>query len=135
MATVFKRKSNSGKKAKYLINWYDVEQDRWRTCTGYTDRDLSLAKGQRLENESAARREGFKSSVREESLKPIDEPLAEFFTFVRSKNRDEGYIGQLEQRIRRVLAEIGAKRLIDIDAGRVESALMRMTTKRGFEGK
>ena len=117
MATVSKRKKNAGKKAKYLINWYDAEQERWRTCTGYTDRDLSLAKGQRLEMEAAARREGFKCSVREESLKPIDEPLDEFLTHVRSKNRDAGYVGQLERRIRRLLDEITAKRLIDIEAG------------------
>ncbi len=134
MASVSKRKSEEkNKKAKYLINWLDAETDRWRTCVGHTDRALSLAKGQRLELESARRREGFSSSVREESLKPIDEPLGEYLTHLRVGNPDPNYLEKLERRIRRVLTDINARRLIDITAAKVETALMNMKSTRGFE--
>jgi integrase len=41
----------------------------------------------------------------------------------------------LEGRIRRILDAIKAKRLLDIDPSRIESALLEMRTKRGFGGK
>jgi integrase len=94
---------------------------------------LSLAQGQRLEIESAKRREGFTSNVRDESLKPIEEPLGEYLTHIRTRNPDEDYLAQLEQRIRRVLTEIKARRLLDITLGKVESALLGLKSIRGFQ--
>ena len=118
-----------------MVSWYDHERERWRHKTGYTDATMSMALGQRLERASAARREGFTSSVREEAIAPIEGQLQQFLTQLRAKKRDVNYTAQLEQRIRRVLSDIGAKRLLDIDPGKVEAALLQMTTQRGFEGK
>ena len=94
---------------------------------------MSLAQGQRLELESGKRREGFVCNVREESLKPIEMPLGEYLTHIRTGNPDENYLSQLEQRIRRVLAEINARRLLDITLGKVESALLGLKSIRGFQ--
>ena len=96
---------------------------------------LSRALGQRLEQESAARREGLTTSTREQANAPIDNQLQKFLIHCRSKGRSATYVGQLEQRIRRVIGHIGARRLQDIDAGKVETALMELKTSRGFEGK
>jgi len=134
MATVFKR---GGKKAPkgtpYMISWYDFERERWATVTGYTDKDMSLAMGQRLERESAQRREGWTNSIREHSLKPIDEPLAEYIRHLRAKAADAGYLAQLETRIRRLLREATVTRLFELEAPKIEAALLDLRTSRGFE--
>jgi integrase len=134
MATVFKRQvDHKNKTSKWMISWYDAENERWKTVTGHTDKELSKAKGQRLELESQRRREGFTSGVREEALKPIEIHLGEYLTHLRSSGCDPNYMKQLENRIRRLLTEIGAPRLLDINAQKVESKLLEMKTTRGFE--
>ena len=134
MASVCKRKSErNDKTAKWLVSWFDHDSEKWHNQTGYTDKAASLAMGMRLEKESADRREGITNTVRAESLKPVEVHLQEFLTNRRTKNRNAGYIEQLEQRIRRILDETGAKRLVDLTAGAVEVALLDMTCKRGFE--
>ena len=136
MATIFKRGGkDAAKGSKWVVHWYDAQSGHWRHKTGYTDANLSRALGERLERESVARREGFTSLTREESIAPIDDQLQQFLTHCRSKRRTPSYVAQLERRIRRVLDAIGARRLVDVTAGKVEATLMQMTTKRGFEGK
>lgn len=136
MASVFKRKVDEGQKgSRYVASWYDAESDSWRQTKAYTDRALSLAMAQRLEKESASRREGFASSERDESIKPIEVQLQQFLTSVVSESNCPNYISQLEARILRVLGAIHAKRLLDIDGGKVEAALLEMRTTRGFEGR
>jgi integrase len=134
MATLSKRKCDQNKKnTKYIICWFDAENERWRTTTGYTDKELSLAKGTRLELESQRRREGHTSDVREQSLRPVEEQLVEYLTHIRTLNRGPSYIAQLGQRIRRVLKDSRALRLIDITASKVETALLSLKKSRGFE--
>ena len=134
MASVFKRQADRKRKhGKWIISWFDSERNQWRQCTGSTDKELSLSKGVRLEKESGDRREGLTNNVREESLRPVAEHLEGYLTHVRAKNRDENYVAQLERRIRRVLDAVGAKRLVDVDPGKVERELLTMTCVRGFE--
>ena len=99
----------------------------------YADRALSQSLAQRLENESAAKREGFVSSFREESIRPIEERLAEYMTHLKRLKRDVNYRDQLEQRIRRMLDVTKAKRLIDLDAGKLEREILKLRSARGFE--
>jgi integrase len=134
MSSVYKRAEDRNRKgSKWIVRYFDHDQDRWRSKTGYTDKDLSVALGQRLEQESGLRREGFTDSVRERSLRPIEEPLAEFLMHIRSGEVSEDYLGQLERRIRKIIEATGAKRLIDFDAGKVEDALLCLRCQRGFQ--
>ena len=134
MASVFKRKKDKKKKgSQWIASYFDAETDSWKQQIAYTDRGLSLALAQRLEHESGLRREGFTSNVRDESLRPIKDQLSEYITHLASKKRDENYIAQAEARIVRVLDAIKASRLLDVEAGKVETALLTMRTKRGFE--
>jgi integrase len=136
MASVFKRKTDRQKKhSKWKVSWYDHERGMWHTVTGYTDKGSSLEMGRRLEQESADRHEGITNNVREQSLRPIEEHLAGYMTFVKAGNRDSDYCKQLEGRIRRVLEATGAKRLVDLDATKVETELLKFTSARGFEKK
>jgi hypothetical protein len=57
--------------------------------------------------------------VRDESIKSIETQLQEYPTDVVSAANCPSYVSQLEARIRRVLEAIQAKRLLDIDAGKV----------------
>ena len=134
MATIFKRDGKAAAKgSSYVVSWYDHEAEKWRQRKGFTDADLSRALGQRLELESAARREGFTTAVRTEANAPIAEQVEQFILHLRSKQRVEYYVAQMERRISRVVAETGAKRLADLNAGKVEAALMRMKSARGFQ--
>ncbi|MBC7819999.1 MAG: tyrosine-type recombinase/integrase [Planctomycetaceae bacterium] len=134
MASVFKRGGKSAPKgAVWMVSWFDVENERWATATGYPDKELSLAMGRRLENESAARREGWSDKIREHSLKSIAEPLAEYIQHLRVTGAKGSYLEQLEQRIQRLLTEAKVARLLDLDAPKIEAALLRLKTSRGFE--
>ena len=135
MASIFKRKQDRSRKgSKWTARYFNHEVGSWRSFVAYPDKDLSMVMAQRLELESGLRREGFTDTMRDRSILPIEQPLLEFLTTVRSRENGDGYLAQLEQRIRRVLEETGVKRLIDIDAGRVESALLLLRCQRGFEG-
>jgi len=136
MASLFKRGGKKAPKgAPYMISFYDAERERWVTVTGYTDKDMSLAKGHRLERESAQRREGWTSAIREHSLRPIDEPLREYLLHLRVTGAAAGYLAQLEKRIRRLLAEANVARLFELEAPKIEAALLSLMTSRGFEKK
>ena len=134
MASVFKRGGkHATKNSRWIVSWYDAERECWRTTTAYRDKDLSLAHAFRLENESAARREGWSTSPREHSIKPVDEPLQEFVQHLVTNKRDPNYIAQHERRIRRLIEAAGVKRLLDLDAPKIEAALLKLTKLRGFE--
>ena len=134
MASVFKRDGDKGKKGvKWIASWFDAERGVWKQTTAYTDRGQSFAMAQRLEQESAAKREGFNCNVRDESLKPMEDQLREYITHVVSNGSDPTYVSQLERRIRRVLTAIKAGRWIDIDAGRYQAVMLEMRSIRGFE--
>ena len=97
MASVFKReKDKKIKGSKWCASWYDSEAEVWRTQVAYTDRALSQSFAQRLENESAAKREGFVSSFPEESIRPIEDQLAEYMTHLKRLKRSINYRDQLE---------------------------------------
>lgn len=130
MATVFKREKDRKKKgARWIISWFDAEIDKWRHTTGYTDKELSLDKGRRLESESACRKEGRSDPVEEHRLRPIREHLAEFITKIRARNRDECYLSQVENRITRIIEGVGAKKLADLDPIQVDRFLMALRIK------
>ena len=129
MASVFKRERDKKVKgSKWSASWYDYERETWRHQLAYTDRGLSMALAQRLEHESASKREGFTSNVRDEMVKPIGPQVDEYITHLESKGDDSSYMSQLKARILRTLEASTATRLLDIDAGRVEKALLAMRT-------
>jgi integrase len=134
MATVFKRSQNKkDKDAKWMISWYDSENDRWKNAAGYTDKELSLAMGRRLEGESQRRREGFTSGVREEALRPVEDHLQDYLTHIKTSGRAPDYIDQLAKRIRRLLNEAKVTRLVDVTEAVIETTLLAMKKTRGFE--
>jgi integrase len=137
MSSVFKRKQDKGKKgSRYIASWRD-EFGVWKHKTACTDRESSLAMAQRLAHESNLRREGFTSNIRDESIKAIDEQLRAYIIHVTSEGNDAKYISNLHARISRVIAATKAKRLLDIEPGKVQAAILAMPTKRGLqkEGK
>ena len=131
MATIFKRGGQTA--GRYTVSWYDAETGKWRQKAGFADPDLSAAVGQQLERESAARVKGLTSAGQGGANAPIEGQLQLFLADCRTRGRDEGYVGQLAGRIRRVLTATGVERLVDLELAKVEAALLQTQSLRSSE--
>jgi hypothetical protein len=70
MASAFKRKSDRRKKgSKWVASFFDHEVGKWRSRTGFTDREATLELARRLEKDSARRKEGLDDPVDSERLR------------------------------------------------------------------
>src|SRR5262245_30851871 len=116
MATVFKRSEERNKKgSKWIISWYDAKNKSWRHTTGYTDKELSLEKGRRLEDEAGRRAEGLANSFDEHRTKPITKHLDDFILSVAARNRDDLYLSQLKNRITRIVKGTVVTKIHELD--------------------
>ena len=132
MASVYKRSCDKARKGgKWRISWFDAELNKWRDRTGYTDREASLRKGERLERESGRRAEGITDPMDEHQRRPIGGHLADFIAKVRAGERDGLYVMQLENRIQRIIDGTEAKRVHDLDPVRVGRFLGSLRTNKG----
>ena len=117
MATVFKRQNQTGnKKSKWMVRWKDAEFGRWRALTGYTDKQASLALGERLEQEAAFRAEGLTNPTEEHRRRPIREHLDDFMTGLENGERNSRYTLQVRSRIMRIIEGTDAELLQDLDS-------------------
>ncbi|MCX5658364.1 MAG: tyrosine-type recombinase/integrase [Planctomycetota bacterium] len=127
MAYVFKRKADKGdKNKKWYVRWRDAQGKRWRTSAGYVDKAASQKQGERLEAESAQLAEGVITTFDQHRLRPIDEHIRDFIDHLKARGRATMYVQQVEQRVRRIVEGIGAKRIIDLDPVRIEQMLARL---------
>lgn len=127
MAYVYKRKCDKGDKSrKWIVRWRDARTRRWRTSAGYVDKAASQKQGERLEAESAQLAEGVITTYDQHRLRPIDEHIQDFIDHLKARGRATMYVQQVEQRLRRIVEGIGAKRLIDLDPVKIEQMLPRL---------
>ncbi len=132
MASTFKRKSDQGRPgSRWVINYFDAEQGKRRTIRGYSDRGASLAKGDRLERESARRAEGLINVVDEQARRPIGEHLAEYLGTLRARGRESRYVQQVEQKIEFLAPRTGARRAIELDGAKILNVLAEYRFRSG----
>ncbi len=116
MATVFKRnKRADSKKTKWIVRWKDAESGQWRASADYTDKQASLALGERLEQESARRAEGLIDPTEEHRRRPICEHLDDFMIGLETGGRNSRYTSQVRSRILRMIQGTDARLLQNLD--------------------
>ncbi len=116
MATVFKRKTDKkNRTTRWTISWFDAECQQWRQAIGYNDKESSLKKGQRLEAESAKKAEGLIDPQADHRKTAIAKHLDEYISKIEAGRRSARYVGQVRNRIERVLSATGVKRLHQLD--------------------
>lgn len=131
MPTVFKRaKDRKIRGSKWIVSWFDAERHGWRQVTGYTDKELSLDKGRRLEDAAARRAEGVVNSIDLHKQAPIEGHLRDFVAGLAARNRDTSYVEQVQNRIERLINGTGAKRLADLDPVAIDRFLLGLRVKR-----
>ena len=130
MATVFKRKKRAdNKKAKWTVRWKDAESRQWRASTGYTDKQASLALGERLEQEAAHRVEGLTNPTDEHRRRPVLEHLDDFMTGLGTGERNDRYVLQVKSRILRIIEGTEVQLLQDMDPVRIVKFLSSLRVK------
>jgi len=91
-----------------------------------TPKDAFLAREERQELESKIRNHRIdprQESIERQSARPAKDVLAEYVDHLRGKNRDGGHVKNTENFIRKGLAACGAKRILEIDAHKVNEWL------------
>lgn len=130
MAAVYKRSTDKRKKGgKWITRWFNAELGSWQSKTGFTDKEATLELGRRLERESARRAEGVDDPIDDQRKRAIEEHLSDYIEQVRAANRSDAYIKQLEAKITRVVSGIGAKRLHELDATKINRFLKGLRIK------
>jgi integrase len=132
MASAFKRTTDRRKKgSKWVASYFDHEMNRWRSRTGYTDREATLELARRLEKESARRAQGVDDPVDTQRVRPIEQHLEDFIASIKARGREQRYIQQVGRRIERVLKKARVTRLVELDAVKVQAVIHELQKTRG----
>lgn len=138
MASTFKRGSDKGKRnSRWMVSYYDAVLGKNRTVRGYSDREASIAMGERFERATARRAEGLTSDLDDQVGRPLGDHLAEHVAELRASGRADRYIAQVERRVTLLAARTGAARAVDLDPVKVLRAVMEhvRVTKKHPQGK
>jgi hypothetical protein len=104
VATIFKRKNSRSKNSCWSIRWWDAESSKWRECIGFTDKAVSLRRGEQLENEAGKRASGMVNPVDAQKNRPICEHLKEFIDGKIATGRTPKQISEVQNKITRIIA-------------------------------
>lgn len=107
---------------RVMPHWYIAYQSaRGRKHKkGYTDKEASVALGQRLEREAARRREGLTSEFDDHAKVPIEKHLDDYMTAKPKGSLSPLYVQQFRTRIDRVIKGTGCRRLHELDPVKVD---------------
>ncbi|MFP4052598.1 MAG: tyrosine-type recombinase/integrase [Phycisphaerae bacterium] len=132
MASAFKRTTDRRKKgSKWVASFYDHEAGKWRSRTGFTDREATLELARRLEKESARRKEGLDDPVDGERLRGIQEHVDDYIHSIEIRGRAPRYVQQVRQRIERVLRKARVTRLVELDPVKVQAVVHELKKTKG----
>jgi len=130
MATIFKRHGKSNRSGKYYASWFDHRGKRQTRSTGTTDAAAARRIANKLEAESALRREGVidpsVESVQLEANRSIESHLADFENKLRSAGRCEHHINETLGAIRKFATATGAALARDITGDAVTRYAVRL---------
>ena len=135
MASVFKRKSDKGRKlAPWRIRYKNAD-GKWLQATGCTDKVKSEQMARALESEAALERQGLRDPKdvrrRGEGFRPLSEHLDEYHAAIRAKNattkKDASkHANSTKTYIKWVAEAIGAERVSDLTPSAVQGAIARL---------
>jgi len=94
MASVYKRKS-AGRSGKWTIKYTD-EHGRWRTRTGFTDKDATQRLANKLEADAKLRREGVVdgrlADINAQAALPVESHLADYAAKLKAADRSPKHV-------------------------------------------
>ncbi len=102
---------------------YRRPDGRLREVRGYTDRMATLALAVELQRNAAREVAGQTTPADRHLADPVDRHLADYLSDMAACGRTAEYLDKAGSRIRAVLAAAGIKRLVELDATRVQAAL------------
>ncbi len=128
MATIFKRKRDSGKKnTHWWIQYFDHNGER-KTAKGYTDKRKTEAKAAKLEEEARLRRDKLidpkLEKARDQRLVSLEDHLKAYETHL--KKNSPKHVKLTMSRIRRIVNDACMETATDIDIESVEAVLTEM---------
>ncbi len=131
MATIFKRNG----RGPYHVSWYDAAGRRRNRSTHTTDYKLARRIANKIEAETALRREGIIDARTDgyaaAARQPIAEHLADFITELSGRGRTEQHIGETESRIRKIIESCKAQSITELGPNAVASAIAELRASDG----
>ncbi len=138
MATIFKR----GGKGPWIIQWYDHKGDRREMSSRCTDKRRAEQLAQKLESDKLLRKTGIIDASTDRFVEhrksPIGEHLDDYLADLRHRGCNPRHTQTVESQLNRLIADINAKHLTDLDpikVGRHLRALKDMPVKQLREEK
>ena len=128
MATVFKR----GGKGPWIIQWYDHKGDRREVSSRSTDKRRAEQLAQKLESDKMLRKTGIIDASTDRYVEhrksPIGEHLDDYLADLRHRGCHPRHTQSVERRLKRLIEDIGAKHLSDLDPVKVQRHLRALTS-------
>ena len=128
MATVFKRK---GRSPFWKVQWFDASGVRREKSSRTTDKRRAQALADKLESDAMLRREGIIDIGLERLAKHRDIPLSKHVTEYLAELAGSGcnprHVQTVKCQLNRAIADIGARRLNDLDQDRVKLHLRALS--------
>lgn len=126
MASVFKRKG----KGRWIIQYTDHASRRRERSSRTTDYSVALRVGAELEARAAERRMGVidprADAFAEQDRRPIGEHIADFESLLQARGRAASHVLETRRSIERVVKQIGARRMSDLSAFKVQTAVVAL---------
>ena len=123
MASVFKR---SGK-GPWIIQWFDHKGDRREISSRSTDKRRAEQLAQKLESDKMLRREGIIDASSDQFTlhrkRSIEEHFDEYLADLRHRGCSPRHAQTVQGQLTRLIEDIGAKHLSDLDAVKVQRHL------------
>lgn len=124
MASVFKRKG----KGRWIIQYTDYTGRRRERSSRTTDHIVALRIGAELDARVAERRMGLvdprADAFAEQDRRPICEHIADFESLLQARGRAASHVVATRRSIERVVKQVGARRLSDLSAFKVQTAVV-----------
>ncbi len=123
MATIFKR----GGKGNWIIQWFDHKGDRREKSSRTTDKRLARQLAGKLESDAMLRREGVidpsTDKLTEHRKSSLADHLSEYLADMRHRGCSPRHVRTVECQLQRLIDDIGAKHLGDLDPVKVQRHL------------
>ena len=121
--SVWKRTQNKKRKDQPWWVTYLGANGKRHVAQGYVDKESTIELARRLRRSAEREAEGLVDKFVEQDKTPIRQHLEDFIESLRSRERNDRYVSQVEARIVRIAREASVTRLHELDPSKVEQAI------------
>jgi integrase len=127
VASIYKHGGKKNRNGKYVASYFDENGKRINRSTGTTDYDAACQIAGRWETDVALRRQGVIDSsqarVADSNRAHVEDHVAEYLDHCRHVGQDKAHIAIKTSQLNKLVEGVGATRLSDLDANRIERYL------------